>query len=346
MALFQNLWSLQWRSSGCDLLFSIGRNTLCNRVIEYFPMNKAIRLKASSSRSGFIFKLINLKLPVVSVPVLSNTTCVMFLNNSGFLHSGTALRSWRPAQSNSNGSGVANPMAQGQAITNTAILRIKAGKALNKYQFTASVTNAMPITAGTKMALILSASCLLVVFLPCACFTTVHNIGQYRIFCRCNYLCFNGTVHQQASTLSVYLLFFGDGQTFSCNNGFINRCFAQKYFTIGWNLFATFWEWDHLVLRTLFSSGKICSWCWSSKAIIFYHHLHWLFASCWVLFAFVQRKRLPVITKEYQGDDGMPRRTCIALLVRLMPYKLQKNAADAPNATKEHSCWADHCVNF
>src|SRR6478752_9627432 len=61
--------------------------------------------------------------PVVSVPVLSNTTCVMLLNISrlfAFLNS-TPFLAARPKPT-AMAAGVASPMAQGHAITNTAIL--------------------------------------------------------------------------------------------------------------------------------------------------------------------------------------------------------------------------------
>ena len=99
--------------------------------------------------------------PVVSVPVLSNTTCVMFLNISRLV----ALRKRIPffaarPKPTAIAAGVASPIAQGQAITNTAILRINAGvNSFIRIQFTPSATTAIPITSGTNMALILSANC-------------------------------------------------------------------------------------------------------------------------------------------------------------------------------------------
>ena len=67
-----------------------------------------------------------LNCPLVKVPVLSKTTVVIFLNNSRLL----ALRKRIPffaalPSPTAIAAGVASPIAQGQLITNTAILLIK-----------------------------------------------------------------------------------------------------------------------------------------------------------------------------------------------------------------------------
>ena len=68
--------------------------------------------------------------------------------------------------------GVANPIAQGQAITNTAMLLINAGeKSFNTSQLIINVRTAMPSTTGINMELILSANNCMGGFSPCACFT-------------------------------------------------------------------------------------------------------------------------------------------------------------------------------
>ena len=67
-----------------------------------------------------------LNLPVVNVPVLSNTTCLIDLNISklfAFLNSIPFLAP-RPKPT-ATAAGVANPIAHGQLITKTAILRNK-----------------------------------------------------------------------------------------------------------------------------------------------------------------------------------------------------------------------------
>ena len=71
-----------------------------------------------------IFDILNS--PVVSVPVLSKTTVVIFLNNSKLF----ALRKRIPffvalPSPTAIAAGVARPIAQGQLITSTAMLLIK-----------------------------------------------------------------------------------------------------------------------------------------------------------------------------------------------------------------------------
>ena len=64
------------------------------------------------------------KCPVVNVPVLSNTTCLMSLKVSklfAFLKS-TPLRAPRPKPT-AIAAGVAKPIAQGQEMTKTAMAR-------------------------------------------------------------------------------------------------------------------------------------------------------------------------------------------------------------------------------
>ena len=97
----------------------------------------------------------------------------MSLNNSRLV----ALRNRMPvlaARPNPTAmaAGVANPIAQGQAITSTAMLRINEGvKSFNTIQLTANVSTAIPSTTGINIALILSASNCIGGFSPCACLT-------------------------------------------------------------------------------------------------------------------------------------------------------------------------------
>ena len=94
--------------------------------LEYFS-NEYKMVFHSFSFNPLVSNLANLNEPVVSVPVLSNTICLMFLKFSRLV----AFRNKIPvlaARPNPTAiaAGVANPMAHGQAITNTAILLMSA----------------------------------------------------------------------------------------------------------------------------------------------------------------------------------------------------------------------------
>ena len=92
--------------------------------LAYFSSEKAICLKVFSSivAVGDKVKLVTVNFPVVSVPVLSNTTCLILLNISkllAFLNS-TPLRAALPSPT-AMAAGVARPMAHGHEITSTAM---------------------------------------------------------------------------------------------------------------------------------------------------------------------------------------------------------------------------------
>ena len=91
---------------------------------ENLEAEKAICLKVFSSivAVGDKVKLVTVNFPVVSVPVLSNTTCLILLRISkllAFLNS-TPLRAALPSPT-AMAAGVARPMAQGHEITSTAM---------------------------------------------------------------------------------------------------------------------------------------------------------------------------------------------------------------------------------
>ena len=67
-------------------------------------------------------KLVTVNFPVVSVPVLSKTTCLMLLNISRLLAflNNTPFLAALPSPT-AMAAGVARPMAQGHEITSTAI---------------------------------------------------------------------------------------------------------------------------------------------------------------------------------------------------------------------------------
>ena len=141
--------------------------------------------------------------PVVRVPVLSKTTCVMFLNDSRLV----ALRKRMPffaarPSPTAMAAGVANPMAQGQAITSTAILLIKAGENFQDIPVNDKCDKCNGNTTGTKMALILSAIFCTGGFSPCAFFTRFniatrpyHFLLPLPVLLRCHFpVCFRQSV--------------------------------------------------------------------------------------------------------------------------------------------------------
>jgi DNA processing protein len=161
------------------------------KVVEVLQEKEVVHLDELNLRSGLSSSataaaVLNLELQSAgayfsSVPVLSNTPLarcqllhvfvpVLSKHHSRLL----ALRKRMPFRAarpkpTAMAAGVAKPIAQGQAITSTAMLRNKAGvNSFSTIQFTASVSNAIAITVGTKMALMRSAICCIGGFSPCA----------------------------------------------------------------------------------------------------------------------------------------------------------------------------------
>ena len=127
--------------------------------MENFSSEKTILLNSASLIE--LVKSVMVNFPVVSVPVLSNTTCCIFLKDSSALAFLKSIPSFAALPSpTAIAAGVASPIAHGHDITKTAIARIKESPLdiLNAKKFTKKVSADNTKTVGTNTALILSAS--------------------------------------------------------------------------------------------------------------------------------------------------------------------------------------------
>ena len=150
-------WSITASARGCSERLSINNKTsiLCRKSIPGF--------QKISVTTGF---------PSVIVPVLSKTTACTLHNCSRLCASRIRILFSAPLPIPTIiAVGVANPNAQGQAITNTVT---EVSKACVKASSPPAiiqpikVSAAIPITAGTKIAAILSTNCCTGALLPWA----------------------------------------------------------------------------------------------------------------------------------------------------------------------------------
>ena len=136
----------------------MARESGCSEPVSTVPARYAA-LPSSTGAFGSMMKSVTAGLPIVRVPVLSNTTAVSLYAVSSAAPPLRMMPNFaaRPIPTTS-AVGVARPIAHGHEMTRTAIMRMIEARMLRspmKYQPT-NVNAAKTTTAGTKYSEILS----------------------------------------------------------------------------------------------------------------------------------------------------------------------------------------------
>ena len=205
------------------------------------------------------------------MPVLSNTTWRISLNVSRLeaLRKRIPFLAARPKPT-AMAAGVARPMAHGQLITNTAIaLMSDVPRLLSATVYVRTkVSNAIPITTGTNTALILSAIFCMGGFSPCASCTIFKmplNTVSFPVAVTC---AFTRPLSNTDPPIRKSFFCLLTGKLSPVMMASLTIASPHNILQSMGTCSPFFINTKSPVLSCVFSTGKTCSWCLSSKAII------------------------------------------------------------------------------